>query len=174
MRAVAAGWLLAAVLPAQVAVQADTLYPVAGPPIRDGVVVIVDGKVAAVGPRASTAVPPGMRVMTCAVATPGLVDAHSAVGLAGHLNQPHDQDQVERSTAMQPELRALDAFNAREKLVGYLRSFGITTVHTGHAPGILISGQTMVVKTTGRSADQDVLVPCAMIACTLGEQAYAA
>ncbi|HLU39849.1 MAG TPA: amidohydrolase family protein [Planctomycetota bacterium] len=164
-------WCCAASAAAQVVVQADTLYTGAGPAIRDGVVVIEGGKVTAVGPAATTPAPGSLPVLRCAVATPGLVDAHSVVGLAGHLNQPHDQDQLERSTAIQPELRAIDAFNAREKLVGWLRSFGITTVHTGHAPGILVSGQTMVVKTTGRGADQDVLVPCAMIACTLGEQA---
>lgn len=175
MRALA---LLMATLPsgvavAQVAVVADTLYPAAGAPIENGVVVIEGGKVTALGPRARVAIPAGLPVLTCRVATPGLVDAHATVGLSGAFNQPHDQDQLDRSAAMQPELRALDAFNAKEKLVSYLRSFGITTVHTGHAPGALISGQTMVVKTTGRGADQDVLLPCAMVACTLGEQAWA-
>jgi imidazolonepropionase-like amidohydrolase len=160
-----------AVAPAQLAIFADTVHTLAGPPIANGVVVITGGKIAAVGPAAGTLVPAGYRRLTARVATPGLIDAHSVVGLAGYLNQPHDQDQLERSAAMQPELRALDAFNARERLVGYLRSLGVTTVHTGHAPGQLISGQTMVVKTTGRSADQDALVSCAMIACTLGEQA---
>jgi len=163
-----------AALAAQVAVVADTLYTAAGSPIANGVVVIVDGKIAAVGGRDAVAVPAGMRRLTARVATPGLVDAHSVVGLSGALNQPHDQDQLDRSAAIQPELRAIDAFNAKEKLVSYLRSFGITTIHTGHAPGALMSGQTMVVKTTGRGADQDVLVPCAMVACTLGEQAWAA
>ena len=43
--------------------------------------------------------------------------------------------QLERSAAIQPELRAIDAYNPREKLVGWLREHGITTVHTGHAPG---------------------------------------
>ncbi len=175
MRALASWWLaaLTTVAPAQIAVQAETLYTGTGEVIRDGVVVITNGKVAAVGARDRTPIPAGHQTLTCKVATPGLIDAHSVVGLAGYLNQPHDQDQLERSTAMQPELRAIDAFNARERLVGYLRSFGITTIHTGHGPGALISGQTMVVKTAGRGADQDALVPCAMIACTLGEQAYA-
>jgi imidazolonepropionase-like amidohydrolase len=173
MRALVVGALLAAALTAQVAVQAETLYSGTGEVVRDGVVVITAGKVVAVGPRARTPIPQGHQILTCKVATPGLIDARSVVGLSGYLNQPHDQDQLDRSTAVQPELRALDAFNARERLVGYLRSFGITTLHTGHAPGALISGQTMVVKTTGRGAEQDALLPCAMIACTLGEQAYA-
>jgi imidazolonepropionase-like amidohydrolase len=163
--------LLGAPLQAQVAVVAETLHTMTGAPLSNGVVVITDGKVAAVGPAATTPIPDGHRRLACVVAVPGLIDARTVVGLSGHLNQPHDQDQLERSTAMQPDLRAIDAYNARERLVGYLRSFGITTLHTGHAPGQLISGQTMVVKSAGRGAEADVLVPFAMIACTLGEQA---
>ena len=95
------------------------------------------------------------------VVTPGLVDAHSVVGLAGYLNQPHDQMQLETSAAIQPELRAIDAYNARETLVEWLRVHGVTTVHTGHAPGALVPGQTMVVKTRGDEVEQAVIVPLA-------------
>jgi imidazolonepropionase-like amidohydrolase len=70
---------------------------------------------------------------------------------------------------MQPELRAFDAYDARERLVEWLRRFGITTVHTGHAPGALISGQTMIVKTVGDNVDEAVLVPTAMISASLGQ-----
>jgi len=49
-----------------------------------------------------------------------------------------------------------------------VRSFGVTTVNTGHAPAALISGQTMIVKTLGRTADEDVVNPAAMTAVTLG------
>jgi hypothetical protein len=54
---------------------------------------------------------------------------------------------------MQPELRAVDAYNARERLVEWVREHGVTTMHTGHGPGALISGQTMVVKTRADNAD---------------------
>ena len=77
-----------------------------------------------------------------AVVTPGLVDAHSVVGLSGYLNQEQDQDQIEMSTAIQPDLRAIDAYNPRERLVEYLRNLGVTTLHTGHAPGPLVATAT--------------------------------
>ena len=67
--------------------------------------------------------------------TPGLIDAHTVVGLSGYLNQAHDQDQVETSAPIQPELRAIDAYNPSERLVGWVRGFGVTTMHTGHGPG---------------------------------------
>ncbi len=161
--------LFAATLQAQVAVRAETLHTMSGQAIQDGIVVITDGKISAVGAAADVLVPDGYELLRAKVATPGIVDAHSVVGLAGYLNQDQDQDQLERSAPMQPELRALDAYNARERLVEWLRGFGITTIHTGHGPGALISGQTIVVKTTGNSVEDAVLDPAAMIAVTLGE-----
>jgi imidazolonepropionase-like amidohydrolase len=154
---------------AQLAVRAAMLHTAAGAPIADGVVLVgADGRIEKVGPAASVPVPDGYRVLRAAVATPGLVDAHSVVGLAGAMNQPHDQMQVETSAPVQPELRAIDAYNARDPLVEWLRTHGVTTVHTGHAPAALVSGQTMVVKTRGGEVDEAVIVPEAMIAATLG------
>jgi len=155
--------------PPTFAVFAAELWTMAGAPIRDGVVLVRDGKIAAVGPVADVDVPDGTPARRAAVVTPGLIDAHATVGLSGVLNVPHDQDMLERSAPVQPELRALDAYNARDPLVGWLRGFGVTTAHTGHGPGALVAGQTMVVKLHGRSADADVVKSLAMLAVTLGE-----
>lgn len=154
-----------------VAVRGALVYTMAGPPLADGVVLVRDGKIAAVGAAAEVAIPEGARVIEAAVVTPGLVDAHSVVGLAGYLNTDHDQDQLETSAAIQPELRAIDAYNARERLVEWVRSLGVTTLHTGHAPGALISGQTMIAKTRGESVEEAVVRRQAMVAATLGESA---
>lgn len=160
---------LAAPLAGQLAVRADTLYTMAGPPIANGVVLIgKDGKIEQVGPASRIRVPRGVRTLTARIVTPGLVDAHSVVGLAGALNVPHDQDQLETSDPVQPELRAFDAYDARERLVQWLRSFGVTTLHTGHGPGSLMSGQTMVVKTTGSSVAEALMDSVTMVAMTLG------
>lgn len=155
-----------------IAVRADVIYAMDGsPPIADGIVLVRDGKIAAVGPRTRVTVPDGVRLLDVAVVTPGLVDAHSVVGLAGQFNYDHDQDQLERSDPLQPELRALDALNIQERLISWVRSFGVTTVHTGHAPGELISGQTLIAKTIGNTVDDAVLVQPAMVAATLGDSA---
>jgi imidazolonepropionase-like amidohydrolase len=154
---------------AQVAVRGDTVYTMAGAPIKDGVVLVgKDGKIERVGPASGVNVPAGYRTLRAKVVTPGLIDAHSVVGLAGYLNQPHDQMQLETSSAIQPELRATDAYNARETLVEWLRVHGVTTLHTGHAPGALVPGQTMIVKTRGDEVEQAVMVPMATVAVTLG------
>jgi imidazolonepropionase-like amidohydrolase len=148
------------------AVRGDTVYTMAGEPIHDGVVLVRDGHIERVG--AALAVPAGYRELRARVVTPGLVDAHSVVGLAGHLNQPHDQDQLEPSAPIQPELRAIDAYDPQEKLVAWLRGFSVTTIHTGHGPGALVSGQTLVAKTRGKDVDVAVIVRTAMVAATLG------
>jgi imidazolonepropionase-like amidohydrolase len=157
----------------QIAVRGETVHTMAGAPIADGVVLIRDGKVERVGPASQVPVPAGYREIRARVVTPGLVDAHTVVGVSGYLNQPHDQDQVDRSGPVQPELRAVDAYNPEDRLVEWVREFGVTTMHTGHGPGALMSGQTMVVKTTPGSAAAAVLVPEAMVAVTLGQAGMA-
>ena len=153
-------------------IRGETVYTMAGPPIKDGYVLISGGKIQAVG-RADEKRehPEGLKVLTAKVVTPGLIDAHATVGLTGYLNQAQDQDQLEHSDAIQPELRAIDAYNPGERLLDWVRGFGITTVHTGHAPGEIVSGQTMIAKTTGRTVDEAVIVPAAMVAATLGDGA---
>ncbi|MDQ3214008.1 MAG: amidohydrolase family protein [Acidobacteriota bacterium] len=157
---------------AQVAVRADVVHTMAGPTITDGVVLIRNGRIERVGPAASVQVPRGYREIRARVVTPGLVDAHTVVGVSGYLNQPHDQDQVESSAPMQPELRAVDAYNPEDKLVEWVRELGVTTMQTGHGPGALISGQTMVVKPVYPLRSTAILVPEAMVAATLGEDAF--
>ncbi len=156
---------------AQVAVRGQTVYTMSGPPISDGIVVIENGKISAIGRADQIRVPEGFRQLNAVVVTPGLIDAHSTVGLSGILNIEHDQDQLDSATPLQPELRALDAYNPREELLEWVRSFGITTVHTGHAPGELLSGQTMVVKTFGNTVAEALLVETRAVACTLGTSA---
>jgi len=167
--AAAAALAFAAPADAQVAVRGETVYTMAGAPIRDGVVLVgADGKIERVGSAAEVQIPAGYRTLTGRVVTPGLVDAHSVVGLAGAMGQPHDQDQLDRVEAIAPELRAIDAYNANEQLVEWLRGYGVTTVHTGHGPGALVSGQTMIVKTRGNDVGDALVDTTTMLAFTLG------
>ena len=153
---------------AELAVKGDTVYTMTGDAISDGIVLIEDGKITQVGSASEVNIPDGWTTLSAKVVTPGIIDAHTTVGLSGLLNQAHDQEQVERSSPIQPELRAIDAYNARDELVDWLRNLGITTVHTGHGPGALISGQTMILKTSQKNISDGVLVPFAMVTGSLG------
>jgi imidazolonepropionase-like amidohydrolase len=157
--------------PGLVAIYGDTVYTMTGPPIEKGVVLIEAGKIKLAGSALDIPVPPQARVLRGKVVTPGLVDAHTTVGLTGYLNQDQDQDQLDKTEPIQPELRAIDSYNPRERLIEWVRGFGVTTIHTGHAPGALVSGQTMIAKTVGESVDDATITPQAMVAVTLGDGA---
>ncbi|MBT5706893.1 MAG: amidohydrolase family protein [Verrucomicrobia bacterium] len=154
---------------ADILVIGDTVYTMAGEPITNGAILIQRGKFAAIGKAEDLKKNGSHQVIRAKVVTPGLIDAHSTVGLSGMLNQPHDQEQVEDSDPMQPELRAIDAYNGRDGLADWIRNLGITTIHTGHGPGSLISGQTMIIKTDRENISDGVIRPLAMIAGALGE-----
>lgn len=167
--------LTATAASAQIAVKADLLFPMTGDlkPIKNAIVLCgPDGKIQAVG--SDLKIPDGYQTITAKVATPGIIDAHTTVGLSGILNSPqHDQEQLDKSAPIQPELRAIDAYNGRDPLVKWIRDLGVTTLHTGHSPGTLISGQLMVVKTNVPSiiSIKDTLAPTSAVAATLGKGA---
>jgi imidazolonepropionase-like amidohydrolase len=157
---------------AQIAVKGETIWTMAGEAIQNGVVLIgADGKIEAVGK--DLKIPANYKTVSAKVVTPGLIDAHTVIGLSGYLNQPHDQMQADFSSSIQPELRAIDAYNAEERLIEWVRGYGVTTIHTGHSPQSLVSGQTMIAKTFGKNIDEVTLLPTAMIAVTLGQAGLA-
>ena len=153
---------------AQIAVWGDTIYTMAGEKIVNGIILIKDGKIEKVGLQNEITVSADYKKIAGKIVTPGLIDAHSVVGLSGIYNYEHDQDQLEKSDAIQPELRAFDAYNMREKLVGFVRNLGITTLHTGHGPGALASGQTMMVKTFGETLKDVIVDSVTTVSFTLG------
>lgn len=156
---------------AQVVVEADTVYTMAGDPIVDGVVIVQGETIQQVGPASEITVPDGARVLSAAVVTPGLVDPHGTVGTSGIYNVDADQDQLDTSMPLQPELRAVDAYNPREQLVAFVRALGVTTVHTGHAPGALISGQTALFATHGGTVREALRDSLTTVAMTVGPAA---
>ena len=153
---------------AQIAVKAGTVYTINGETLTDGVVLIKDHKIEQVGSVANVSIPDNYTIYEAAVVTPGLIDARTVVGLSGIYNQDSDQDQLETSNAIQPQLRAIDAYNAREELVKFVMNKGVTTIHTGHGPGALASGQTMIAKTGYNTVEEAVIDTTSMIAMTLG------
>ncbi len=125
--------------------------------IEKGAIVVTDGKITAVGKAASMTFPKADHTIKAGVVTPGLIDSYTVVGANGAYNVRADQDASETGDADGSEYRILDSYNAREKLVGYVRGYGVTGMNV--SPGIFapIAGTSSFFKTRGHSADSDLL-----------------
>lgn len=152
----------------QTAIKGEKIFTMSGDVIFDGVVLIKDGKIEKVGKAGDVEIPNNYKIFSGKVVTPGLIDAHSTVGMTGIFNYSQDQNQLEKSDPIQPELRAFDAYNPVDELVDWVRDFGVTTLHTGHGPGAVASGQTMIVKTFGSTIDEVLIDSATMVAFTIG------
>lgn len=153
----------------RLAVLAGRIHTVSGGAIRDGVILVEDGKITAVGPRGKVEIPKDTPVLTAAVVTPGLIDAACCVGLTGSTNTSADQDQDEKSDPNQADLRAIDGFNPDEGLLEFVRREGVTTIHATPGRANVIAGQTGVFRTHGRSAEAMALRFPAGLLINLGE-----
>lgn len=127
------------------------VIPVAGPEIPSGTVVIADGVITAVGPRADVPVPADAQVVDLdgKVLTPGLVCTHS------HIAEPWGADD---SDPIQPGVRNLDALNVRAASVHRARAGGITAANCMPGSGHLISGQTTYLKLRRGDVVDDLLI----------------
>jgi imidazolonepropionase-like amidohydrolase len=162
-------WLVAGALAQDLAIYGQTVLPIRGPALTDGVVLVHDGKITSVGPAAGAQVPEGARELRGAVVMPGAIDGLSVAGLTGPLNRPPDQDHKVVGLSVAPELRAIDAYSAWDELVTWLREHGVTTVHTGPSPGAPVGGRTLVTTTAAGPLSMISVVDDAMVVVTLGE-----
>lgn len=115
------------------------ILPVTGDEIPNGVLVVQGGKIRAVGPAGSVAIPDNadMHEATGQVIIPGLVDSHSHIG---------GGDGGDRSAALHPGVRILDAIDVRSDGIQRAQSGGITTANVMPGSGLLMSGQTAYLK----------------------------
>lgn len=157
----------------KVAIVADKLYTMgSGAQGQPGVVLIDNGKVTAV--HGGNSAPAGYTAMHAAYVTPGLIDAKTTAGISGAYNIPADQDEDERTDPDTADVRAMDSFNPREKLLLYINTYGTTTVQA--APGITnpVAGQAGIFKTVGPKSigptvEELAVKPVSAIVFNLGE-----
>lgn len=116
-----------------------TLYPIAEAPIEDGVLVVQDGTIRAVGAAGAVDVPNNAveHDVRGKVIMPGLVDTHSHVGRV---------EGGDGSAPLHPGVRTLDAIDVRHSSIDRARAGGITTVNVLSGSGHLMSGQTTHLK----------------------------
>jgi len=126
------------------------IIPIDGPEIADGVLIIEEGRISAVGARDSVQIParaervelePGQVIL------PGLVDTHSHVG---------EVSGGDRSGPIQPDARALDSIDVRSSGLSRALAGGITSVNVMPGSGHLISGQTIYLKLRAGTSVHDL------------------
>ncbi len=141
-----------------IAVKAGTIYPVTSVPIRNGIILILDGKITAVGK--DLEIPQGAEVIdaTDKVVIPGLVDALTTLA-------ERDRDDAESVT---PDISAIDAFDFYGEYRRFLAG-GVTTVYVSPGQRRLISGLGTVVKLAGDSIDDRCLVDRSALRVAIGE-----
>jgi imidazolonepropionase-like amidohydrolase len=115
------------------------IIPMAGDPIDDGVLVVQNGRILAVGAAAAVRVPEGAEIRDVAGRTimPGLVDTHSHIG---------GGDGGDASAPTHADVRILDSLNPRDNGIRKARAGGVTTANIMPGSGLLMSGQTAYVK----------------------------
>ncbi|RMG34935.1 MAG: amidohydrolase, partial [Planctomycetota bacterium] len=131
-----------------------TVHPVEQPDIADGVVIVRDGRIEAVGRRGEIPVPGGIRVVDVRGlhVFPGIIDAGTTLGLTeiGKVVETHDYDE---SGPFQPDLVAATGVNRDSELIPVARAGGITTFLTRPTTG-LISGRASVMQTHGWTSEE--------------------
>jgi len=130
--------MVAAAQVAPIAFTGALIYPVEGAPIENGTLIVQHGTVVTVGP-STTTIPSDATVVNVSgkVIMPGIVDTHS------HIGQGSGGD---RTSALHPDVRILDAINPRSESFKKALAGGITTVNVMPGSGHLMSGQTVYLK----------------------------
>jgi len=130
-----------------------TLYTVSGEPIEDGVMLIDEGRIQAIGPSGSVRIPDNAQVTDVSgkVIMPGLVDTHSHLG---------GVDGGDASNSMHPGVRALDSVNVKGDSFRRALAGGITTVNVMPGSGHLMSGQTLYLKLRANAGSVDDWLYC--------------
>jgi len=121
-----------------IAFKGALIYPVTGPAIEKGILIVQKGRILAVGD-ATISIPSDAETIdaTGKVIIPGIVDTHS------HIGGPEGGD---NSNALNPEVRVLDAVNPASNSFKKALAGGITTANIMPGSGHLMSGQTIYLK----------------------------
>jgi imidazolonepropionase-like amidohydrolase len=145
------------------------VVPVAGAPVEDGVVLVRDGRIEAVG--RGLRVPEGVERVEVAgkVVLPGLVDAHTHLGVHEEGDGWAGQDTNELTDPVTPQVRALDAINPGDLGFADAVAGGVLTVNVNPGSGNPIGGQTAALATAGRTVDDMSLRAPSGMKSALGE-----
>jgi imidazolonepropionase-like amidohydrolase len=154
---------------AVVAITGGRILPIEGEPIDDGVLLVEDGKIVALG--AGLTVPADAERVDAGgkIVTPGLIDAHAHVGVWEEAEGWAGNDVNEMTSPVTAQVRAIDAINPAELGFRDAVSGGVLALNINPGSGNPIGGQTVAVKSWGRTVDAMVLRQPSGMKSALGE-----
>ena len=138
-----------------------------GEVIENCSLLIDEGKFIGVGKDLES--PPDCRIIDAAgkIVTPGLIDVHTHLGITEEGIGKDGKDHNETSSAVTPQLRAIDGINPQDRGFEDARQAGITTVQVMPGSANVIGGEMSVLKTVGHIVDEMVIrSPSGMKAAT--------
>jgi imidazolonepropionase-like amidohydrolase len=154
---------------ATIAIVGGRVVPVAGPPAEDGVVLVRDGRIEAVGRDVRVPTDAARVDARGKVVLPGLVDAHVHLGVHEEAEGWAGQDTNELTDPVTPHVRALDAINPADLGFADALAGGVLTVNVNPGSGNAIGGQSAAVRSAGRAVDEMVLRAPSGMKSALGE-----
>ena len=153
-------WLAAADAPKKViAISGGRLLTVSHGTIENGVLLIADGKITAVGEADKVSIPAGAEIVDAHGLTvyPGLIDPESNFGLTEVSADQNSNDLAEPSDEIMPHMHVADAFHAETELIPVARLNGITNAVVAPATSDTIAGQDIFIQLYGVDRDQMIL-----------------
>ena len=133
------------------AIKAGTVLTLTGEPIKDGVILIQDGRVVAIGSTSEVEIPWDATLLEVPdlTAAPGFIEAHSANGM----------DRPNESLDVAPFLDVSDSVDPVNFYFQECLRSGITTINVQQGNSTVIAGQGMIVKPHGMTVDAMLVRP---------------
>lgn len=101
--------------------------------------------------------------------TPGLIDAHSHIGMWEEGIGVEGADGNEMSSPVTPELKAIDGINPEDIAFEEALSGGVTAASTGPGSTNVIGGQFVTIKLNGKVIDDMIIKNPSAMKCAFGE-----
>ena len=141
------------------AITGGKLLTVSHGTIENGVMLVVDGKITAVGEAGKIVVPDGATVIDAHGMTvyPGLIDPDTSLGLVEIGSDEYTTDLSEGSDEIMPHMHTADAFHAETELIPVARLNGVTNAVVAPGDEDSVAGQDIFIQLTGKNQNDMIL-----------------
>ena len=150
-------------------IKGGTVKTIANGDIENGQVLIDNGKIIAVGQHVDA--PADAEVVDAAgkLVTPGLIDAHTHIGLDEEAIRWEGADYNEMSSPVTPEMRGIDGINPQDEAFRMALAGGVTAAMTGPGSANVLGGTFVAIKLYGDCVDDMILKDPAAMKAAFGE-----